>query len=79
MLIQCTKKLLNQLKVDTFPVCIDGRGKTPPEDVGGENGYERFLKIIKDREHKQYEEMINWGKRQGYSEFDIKKINKRLK
>ena len=62
-----------------FPVCIDGEGKTPPEDVGGEEGYERFLKIIKDKEHKQYEQMINWGRRQGYSEFDIKKINNRLK
>ncbi|MFW6238898.1 MAG: IS1096 element passenger TnpR family protein [Halanaerobiales bacterium] len=47
--------------------------------MGGEGGYQRFLEIINDRNHEQYEEMRKWGRRQGYSEFDIKIINSKLK
>ena len=62
-----------------FPVCLEGNGKTPPEDVGGEGGFERFLEIINNEDHPEYQRMINWGESQGYSEFDIDEINRNLK
>jgi len=61
------------------PICLEGEGSSPPEDVGGDYGFEEFLKIIEDSNHPQHERMLKWGKRQGYSDFDIKFINMYLK
>ena len=62
-----------------FPICFDGNGNAPPEDVGGEGGFERFLEIIANEDHPEYQIMINWGEKQGYSEFNIDEINRNLK
>lgn len=61
------------------PVCIEGDGSAPPEDVGGDYGYDEFLKIITDPSHEDYESMKQWGKGQGYKDFDIESVNRRLK
>ncbi len=63
---------------DNFPTCLAGEGNAPPEDVGGEPGYEEFLRIIGDKNHPDYEHMSNWGKRKGYREFDVKNVNRKL-
>ena len=60
------------------PVCLAGAGNTPPEDVGGQHGYEEFLKIIADKNHPEYEHMATWGNSQGYRDFDIEMVNRRL-
>lgn len=59
--------------------CLEGTGNTPPEDVGSESGYESFLEAITEPAHKEHEFNIEWGKMQGYSEFNIDEINKKLK
>ncbi|KXG44557.1 plasmid pRiA4b ORF-3 family protein [Tepidibacillus infernus] len=62
-----------------YPVCYEGEGNTPPEDVGGESGYEEFLEIIANKDHPEHDDMIVWGKSQGYDEFDIEKLNRKIK
>jgi hypothetical protein len=62
-----------------YPFCLAGEGTTPPEDVGGESGYEEFLSIIADPTHTDYAEISRWGIGQGYQEFDIEMVNRRLK
>jgi len=62
-----------------YPVCLDGEGDTPPEDVGGESGYEEFLWIMADKKHPEYMNMVKWGMMQGYKDFDIKMVNSMLK
>ncbi len=61
-----------------YAVCLDGEGSAPPEDVGGESGYKQFLQIVSDPTHPEYQHMRNWGMYQGYQEFDMKLINRRL-
>ncbi|MFC0469157.1 plasmid pRiA4b ORF-3 family protein [Halalkalibacter kiskunsagensis] len=62
-----------------YPVCLAGEGDAPPEDVGGEPGYDEFLATIADRMNPDYEHMRSWGIRQGYEEFSIEMVNRRLK
>ncbi len=62
-----------------FPVCLSGEGNAPPEDVGGEGGYDEFLEAIADPSHPEHKGMIDWAKMQWYRNFDIEIVNKRLK
>ncbi len=62
-----------------YPVCIAGEGNTPPEDVGGELGYDVFLEAISDPMHPEYVAMLNWSKMQMYQDFNIDSVNQRLK
>lgn len=59
-------------------VCLDGEGSAPPEDVGGEGGFEEFLHIIRDPNHPDYDHMMNWGLSQGYQPFEREMVNFRL-
>jgi len=43
-----------------YPRCIGGERACPPEDVGGDGGYESFLEIIRDPEHEEHERMLTW-------------------
>jgi len=71
------------LALDPTPkqgLCIDGARARPPEDVGGVNGYEQFLEIIRDEGAPRHEEMITWAG--GYFDpdwFDLAIIDKDVK
>jgi hypothetical protein len=60
-------------------LCTAGENACPPEDVGGEPGYEMFLKSIADPSHERHQEMQDWI---GYPfdphAFDLNAINQRL-
>jgi hypothetical protein len=62
-----------------YATCIEGEGNAPPEDVGSASGYEEFLKIIADEQHPEHERMVEWGRYQGYEDFDIEEVNSYLK
>jgi len=47
-------------KGPTSAICVDGRGKCPPEDVGGIPGYMEFLKAMKDDNHPERDSYIEW-------------------
>lgn len=61
------------------PVCLGGDGKAPPEDVGGERGYDYFLEVIQNPEDPDFAHMERWVIGQGFEEFDIDRINRMLK
>ena len=62
-----------------YPTCIMGEGITPPEDIGGIQGYEEFLKIMSDPNNNGYERACAWAEDQGYKEFDIELVNRKLR
>lgn len=43
-----------------LPVFLDGRWRTPPEDVGGAPGFEMFLEAINDPAHDQHDDLVHW-------------------
>lgn len=60
-------------------ICLDGAGSAPPEDVGGEGGYEAFLEAFNDETHPDHAFMKRWVMTQGYEAFNLDMINMRLK
>ncbi|WP_216628807.1 plasmid pRiA4b ORF-3 family protein [Neobacillus dielmonensis] len=65
-------------KVNT-PICLSGEGNIPPEDVGGEFGFEEFLAILGNPTHPEHKHMKQWGIMQGYKDFDLERVNRILK
>ena len=43
----------------TYPRCVTGEGRCPPEDCGG--GYAEFLKAIADPDHDEHEQLLTWA------------------
>ncbi|SDN64707.1 plasmid pRiA4b ORF-3 family protein [Bacillus sp. OK048] len=58
---------------------VEGIGERPPEDVGGEGGYEEYLRIIADANHPEHEDMNTWADNQKERNISQEKINHRLK
>ncbi|MDG4766965.1 plasmid pRiA4b ORF-3 family protein [Solwaraspora sp. WMMD406] len=44
-----------------YPLCLDGAGGCPPEDVGGAYGYAEFLAAVADPAHPRHADMIAWA------------------
>lgn len=64
---------------DGFPTCLDGTGDAPPEDVGGEWGFQEFLDILNDPSDPDRPHMVEWGLSQGYMPFDLADVVSRLR
>ena len=65
------------------PSCIGGKGKCPPEDIGGVPGYQDFLQLGNDPENPEYIEMLEWmlldpGYKWDPAEFDLEVANGRV-
>ncbi len=60
------------------PVCLTGKRACPPEDVGGIWGYYEFLEAIKDPDHENHEEYLEWIGEFDPEEFDLDGINQML-
>ena len=62
-----------------YPNCIKGKRACPPEDCGGIWGYEELVAAIRDPEHPEHEEMLEWvGEDFDPEEFDLEEINAEL-
>jgi hypothetical protein len=61
-----------------LPWCIDGRRSCPPEDVGGTDGYERFLEAVAEPAHEDHAAMLEWGGDFDPGRFDRKAVNTAL-
>jgi hypothetical protein len=62
-----------------YPQCVKGKRAGPPEDVGGIWGYAGFLEAIRDPEHPEHDEYLDWiGGDFDPEAFDIEGINQAL-
>ena len=43
-----------------IPYCFEGANACPPEDIGGEGGYEVLREAIADPEHPEHDVMMEW-------------------
>lgn len=62
-----------------FVRCLDGEGATPPEDVGGEPGFERFMEAMKDESDSEHEFYKKWSEGHFQLVFDLERVNAVLK
>jgi len=57
-------------------VCLKGSQACPPEDIGGVWGYADFLEAIRDPEHPEHEDMLEWvGNDFDPEAFDLAEVN----
>lgn len=66
---------------DEQPVfsCTAGARACPPEDVGGQYGYQHFLQAMADPKHESHEQMLDWhGKLFEAERFDREQVNQAL-
>jgi hypothetical protein len=73
------EKVVSPEEGRTYPVCIDGKRACPPEDCGGPWGYMEFAEAIRDPEHEQHAEFLEWRGEFDPEEFDLEAVNERLK
>jgi hypothetical protein len=74
------EKTLPPQKGARYPVCLAGARACPPEDVGGIPGYEDFLEAIKDPNHPEREEYLEWiGGDFDPEAFDLDEVNQKLR
>ena len=54
------EKILPRDANTKYPTCIAGKRSCPPEDCGGVWGYKRLLEAIRDPDHEEHEETLEW-------------------
>ena len=64
----------------SYPRCIDGKRRCPPEDCGGAYGYENLLETVRNPSRPEHEQMLDWvGGSFDPETFDIESANRRLR
>jgi hypothetical protein len=59
-----------------YPRCLDGQRACPPDDVGGVWGYQVFLDAMRDPDHPEHEDMMEWiGGKFDPEAFDLRGVN----
>ncbi len=74
------KKDANEL---LYPICKEGSGRCPPEDVGGPSGYEMMLEALAAKRHPEKASYRTWvglkpGEKWDPDEFNYRETHKRL-
>ena len=62
-----------------YPACLAGERHRPPEDCGGIPGFYNLLEAIRDPEHEQHEELLEWlGTGFDPDAFSVEEVSRRL-
>lgn len=60
-----------------YPICIDGKLNSPPDDCGGTHGFDELLEVLADPTHEEYEETKQWVESIKGCPFDPKQFDAR--
>ena len=62
-----------------YPICVGGKLQGPPEDCGGIPGYYNLLEAIRDPQHPEREDLLDWvGGEFDPEAFSVEDVNRRL-
>jgi hypothetical protein len=62
------------------PLCIAGARACPPEDSGGPWGYGELLELLRNSQHEEHAERLEWvGGGFDPEAFDVEAVNRRLR
>lgn len=77
--ILLVEKVLPMKEGVRYPRCVGGKRACPPEDIGGIFGYYRFLEILQDPNHPEYQGMLEWVSEDFDPEqFEAEEVNQQL-
>ncbi|MDP9312438.1 MAG: plasmid pRiA4b ORF-3 family protein [Chloroflexota bacterium] len=73
------EKILPAVEGTHYPLCIKGKRACPPEDCGGVWGYDSFLEAIRNPNHPEHDDMLEWAGGDFDPEaFDMEDVNRQL-
>lgn len=62
-----------------YPICVGGKLQGPPEDCGGIPGYYNLLEAIRNPQHPEREDLLDWvGGEFDPETFSVDEVNRRL-
>lgn len=61
------------------PICLEGVGDAPLEDVGGERGHALYMEVKNDPNHEGYEEVKCWAGYRWNRCLDLEMVNRSLR
>ena len=74
------EKILPETGETQLPICLKGKMNYPPEDSGGVWVYAEMPEILKDPDHEEYEEYMEWlGDDIDPEYFDVDEVNQLLR
>ena len=62
----------------SYPRCLAGERRAPPEDVGGSSGYEDYLEALADPGHEEHENVLQWRGPFDPEAFSLTAVNQQL-
>jgi hypothetical protein len=62
----------------TYPRCVAGERRCPPENVGGVGGYTKYVEGMADPNHEEHEEVMMWRGPFDPEEFSAERVNREL-
>ncbi|MCH7872344.1 MAG: plasmid pRiA4b ORF-3 family protein [Planctomycetes bacterium] len=69
-------KIMPMVEGVSYPICLKGRRRCPPEDCGGPWGYMNLLSVLDDPKHPEHAELVDWaGDAIDPEAFDIGGVN----
>lgn len=74
------EKILARETGNAHPACVAGERSCPPENCGGAWGYADLLEAIRDPDHEEHVDMLEWvGEEFDPDRFDLNEANEELK